>query len=183
MATLLQSPIPRRALGASGIWDFNFNLTGASTVRNELLIVLVLGSSLIATGCERHEREQAAEEARQAGEQASQALEKAGQKVERGAAELEQRAQPLLEDATLTAEVKAKLAADPEVAAYSIDVDTLEHVVTLSGRVSSAEESAEAEKLARNTEGVKAVVNRLAVGSGPIPGTEPAAAPTTPPTR
>jgi len=120
--------------------------------------------------------EHAAEQARQAGDKAGAALERAGKEVERGAEALEQQAKPLLDDATLTAKVKAKLAADPEVTAYAIDVDTLESVVTLSGRVESAAESAEAEKLARHTEGVKAVVNRLAVGNGPIPGTQPAPA-------
>jgi hyperosmotically inducible periplasmic protein len=120
--------------------------------------------------------ERAAEQARRAGDQAGDALERAGKEVERGAEALERQAKPLLDDATLTAKVKAKLAADPEVTAYAIDVDTLESVVTLSGRVESAAESAEAEKLARNTEGVRTVVNRLAVGNDPIPGTEPAPA-------
>ena len=121
--------------------------------------------------------ERAEEQARQAGEDATKALEKAGQQVERSAQEAAQRAEPLVEDAAVTARVKAKLAADPEVAAYKIDVDTVNHVVTLNGSVDSAAESAEAEKLTRGTEGVTQVVNRLTVGAAPPAGASPAPSP------
>ena len=139
------------------------------------IVVAVL--AVPATACKQvPASERAAEQARRAGDEAGAVLERAGKEVERGAEALERQAKPLLDDATLTAKVKAKLAADPEVTAYAIDVDTLEGTVSLSGRVETAGESAEAEKLARDTEGVKAVVNRLAVGTGPIPGTQPAPA-------
>lgn len=148
-------------------------------MRNLLALVLLL--VLIAVGWMVYKQRNPSSaarteaEARSAGDQATSAVQRAGREVERGARELERRAQPALEDAALTAKVKARLAADPEVAAYRIDVDTLEGVVTLSGRVRSAEEAAEAEKLARHTPGVQEVVNRLAAGNEPIPGT--AAAP------
>lgn len=128
---------------------------------------LALAGAVIA--CKDAETERAEEQLRKAGEETSAALERAGEEVKEGAAELGERAQPLVEDAAVTARVKAKLAADPEVAAYTIDVDTVNHVVTLSGSVGSAAESAEAEKLARDTEGVTDVVNRLTVGSAPPP--------------
>lgn|SRR5512141_1866539 len=67
-------------------------------------------------------------------------------------------------DAEITAKVKTKLTADPEVAAHNIDVDTNEGVVTLSGRVANREQKREAEKLARDTEGVLRVINNLKVG-------------------
>ena len=69
-----------------------------------------------------------------------------------------------IDDASITTQVKSKLAADPEVAAHNIDVDTNEGVVTLSGRVDDGAERAEAEKLARNTDGVRRVINNLKVG-------------------
>lgn len=69
-----------------------------------------------------------------------------------------------IDDAAITAQVKSKLAADPEVAAHNIDVDTNEGVVTLSGRVDDGAERSEAEKLARNTDGVRRVINNLKVG-------------------
>jgi hyperosmotically inducible periplasmic protein len=134
-----------------------------------LLVPLLLVWS--ASACRRTdegfrvEGERVAEGAREAGE----ALEAAGEQVGEAAQELERRAQPLVEDAALTARVKAKLAADPEVRAYTIDVDTLDQVVTLSGRVESATIRAEAEKLARGTSGVRGVRNNLLVGNEPVP--------------
>lgn len=67
-------------------------------------------------------------------------------------------------DAEITASVKTRLAADPDVAALNIDVDTNEGVVTLSGRVNSAAESTEAEQVARRTEHVRRVINNLQIG-------------------
>ena len=69
-----------------------------------------------------------------------------------------------INDAAITASVKTKLAADPEVAAHNIDVDTNQGVVTLSGHVDTREASQEAEKLARQTDGVLRVINNLTVG-------------------
>ena len=70
-----------------------------------------------------------------------------------------------MSDAEITASVKTRLAADPDVAAIDIDVDTIEGVVTLSGKVKTAAERDEAVKLARGTEHVRRVVNNLTVGS------------------
>ena len=144
--------------------------------RNTLLtFVATLALAGAVTACTKTETERAEDKVREAGEETSAALERAGEELKEGAAEVSERAQPLVEDAALTAKVKAKLAADPQVAAYTIDVDTVNHVVTLSGSVTSAEESAEAEKLARDTEGVTQVVNRLTVGGAPPPAASPAA--------
>lgn len=70
-----------------------------------------------------------------------------------------------LSDSGITARVKAKLAADPQVNPFNIDVDTNEGVVTLTGRVERPEARAEAEKLAQDTDGVKDVVNLIKVGA------------------
>lgn len=69
-----------------------------------------------------------------------------------------------IDDAEITASVKAKLAADPEVKAHEIDVDTLDGEVRLSGIVDDAATRREAEKLARGTDGVRRVKNELKVG-------------------
>lgn len=69
-----------------------------------------------------------------------------------------------LDDAGITAAVKARLAADPEVAALNIDVDTLDGVVTLSGQVESDAARREAEQIARTTNGVVRVISRIRVG-------------------
>ena len=66
-------------------------------------------------------------------------------------------------DATMTARVKSRLIGNDNVHAAKIDVDTKDHVVTLSGRVTSSSEKSLAEQLARNTSDVKAVHNKLVV--------------------
>ena len=70
-----------------------------------------------------------------------------------------------IDDAEITASVKTKLAADPEVKAHEIDVDTIDGEVRLSGIVDDAATRAEAEKQARGTDGVRRVKNELEVGS------------------
>ena len=71
-----------------------------------------------------------------------------------------------LKDSEVTAAVKTSFAADPDVAAHNIDVDTVEGVVTLTGKVKSDAEKVKAGRLARNTGGVKRVNNNLLVGQG-----------------
>jgi osmotically-inducible protein OsmY len=66
-------------------------------------------------------------------------------------------------DAGITTSVKSKLAADDMVKAYEIDVDTSNHVVTLTGEVETSAAKDQAIKLARDTEGVRNVVDRLKV--------------------
>ena len=46
-----------------------------------------------------------------------------------------------------------------------IDVDTKDNVVTLSGTVTNAAGKARAEALAKDTDGVKRVVNNLKIGA------------------
>lgn len=68
-----------------------------------------------------------------------------------------------VDDAALTTRVKSKFAADPTVSAMAISVETLKGTVQLSGFAKSYEEKAMAEKLARETSGVVAVRNDIAV--------------------
>ena len=63
----------------------------------------------------------------------------------------------------VTAKIKSKMALDDAVDAAGIDVDTNGTVVTLSGRVSSDAERERALRLARETEGVTSVVDRMVV--------------------
>jgi len=68
-----------------------------------------------------------------------------------------------VDDATITTRVKAKFAEDPTVSAMAISVETLKGTVQLLGFAKSTEERAVAEKLARETSGVVAVRNDIAV--------------------
>lgn len=69
-----------------------------------------------------------------------------------------------LDDSTITTRVKSKLAADPEVNPFNIDVDTLDGVVTLRGRVESERAEAMALSLARGTSGVVEVIDEIEIG-------------------
>ena len=66
-------------------------------------------------------------------------------------------------DAGITSTVKSKLAADDAVKAYQVDVDTRDHVVTLSGTVGSVVAKERAVVLARGTNGVSDVVDNIRI--------------------
>lgn len=68
-----------------------------------------------------------------------------------------------LDDAWIHTKIVAKLIADSTTPERKINVDVVKNVVTLRGTVDSAEEKAAAEKVARETDGVKNVVNQLKV--------------------
>ena len=68
-----------------------------------------------------------------------------------------------IDDATITASVKAKLVADKPANLTRVDVDTNNATVYLNGVVESAEQKDRAEQLARQAKGVKSVVNNLQV--------------------
>jgi len=70
-------------------------------------------------------------------------------------------AKEAIEDGALTAKIKSKMALDDTVKALNIDVDTLDGVVTLTGVVRSDAERQRAVALARETDGVKKVDDRL----------------------
>jgi hyperosmotically inducible protein len=71
----------------------------------------------------------------------------------------------VMDDAAITAAVKAKLLADPKVGGLKIDVDTRNGVVYLTGdHMKSQAEIDQAMKLAKETSGVKSVENKLVVG-------------------
>ena len=70
----------------------------------------------------------------------------------------------VLTDAAITSEVKTKFLAEPGVSGLAINVDTTNGVVTLTGMVKSQAEMNKAMMVARNSKGVKRVVNHLKVG-------------------
>lgn len=66
-------------------------------------------------------------------------------------------------DAGITTAVKGKLAADDQVKAYQIDVDTERKVVTLTGTVDTAMAKSRAVEIARTTDGVTNVTDKIVV--------------------
>ena len=90
-----------------------------------------------------------------------------------------------LEDGWLTTKIQAKFVGDRDIKARNINVSTNDGVVTLKGHVLNESEHQLALTLAKNTDGVKEVVDNLDVQvagpppTKPVTGATPGAAPTT----
>jgi hyperosmotically inducible protein len=84
---------------------------------------------------------------------------KVGETVAEGANQLQRAAT----DAALTAKIKSKMALDDTVKAIDIDIDTTNGIVTLNGFVPDAQARDRAVQLARETEGVVSVDDRLTI--------------------
>ena len=80
-----------------------------------------------------------------------------GEKAANAAADMKQS----LTEASLTGKIKAKMALDDTVKARTIDVTTSGSPVTLTGKVNSAGERERAVSLAREPDGITAIVDRL----------------------
>lgn len=68
-----------------------------------------------------------------------------------------------IDDATVTARIKAQMARDEQVAATAISVETLNGVTQLSGFAKSQTEKDRAAQIARQIEGVRSVRNDIVV--------------------
>jgi osmotically-inducible protein OsmY len=73
-------------------------------------------------------------------------------------------------DAWITMKIQSKYFLDADVKGHEIDVDTKNGMVTLKGHVENAQQKAEAEQIARETEGVTRVNNQLTVGAPSVSG-------------
>ena len=111
--------------------------------------------------------EQAAADARVKAESAMQSAET---KMEQGAANAEAKAKDAantakdaIDDATITAQVNAGLAKDPDLSALKINVDTVKGKVTLNGPAPSTVARDRAETIAKSVTGVTSVNNQLVV--------------------
>ena len=68
-----------------------------------------------------------------------------------------------VDDAVITSSVKSSLIADDLVDAFEIEVDTYRNTVMLSGFVETQKQIERAVEIAKKTEGVEKVVNKLAI--------------------
>ena len=98
-----------------------------------------------------------------AGHVDTQKAKEVGAEVGAKTAQAANRAEAALGEGALTAKIKSKMALDDLVQARTIDVTTNGRAVTLSGTVRSAAEHDRAVQLARETDGVTQVVDRLTV--------------------
>ena len=108
------------------------------------------------------------------------AMQKAEVQVEKGAERAEVAAKDLgdsakqaansamekVDDASITAQVSAGLAKDPDLSAIKINVDTLGGAVTLNGPAPSLAAKDRAQTIAKSVKGVTSVTNLLVVSAG-----------------
>ncbi|MEO8677525.1 MAG: BON domain-containing protein [Vicinamibacterales bacterium] len=77
--------------------------------------------------------------------------------------ELASAAGEVVTDTWITGKLKAKFADEKVLDGSAISIDTKDHLVTLTGTVPSAAAHARALEIARGTEGVKQVVDKLVI--------------------
>jgi hyperosmotically inducible periplasmic protein len=99
-------------------------------------------------------------DAETAKERAREAGRTIGEKAKQAAGQLDE----VLSDGALTAKIKSKMTLDDLVNARSINVSTTDRVVTLTGTVASARERERAVALAKETNGVTRVEDKLTLG-------------------
>ena len=125
-------------------------------------IVFPLAFALGFAGCQQ---EWSAEKA---GRKIDQAAKKAGEKTEearKALGEKAKRAVEYMDDAAITAKIKAEILSDPLLKVSQINVTTVNGVVKLSGLVDSQQSSDRAIKIAHSVKDVRSVKNGLVVKS------------------
>lgn len=150
-----------------------------NTLKGFKLVVVSMFIAAGLIGCKEPTPPETAGPAETAGQKIDQAAEKAGDKMEQTAEKagdkMEQVADDLsaqsekagkeLDDATITAKVKAAILAEEGLKVLQISVDTMKGVVTLTGSVDSQQHSDRAKEIAGAVAGVKDVENKLVVKS------------------
>ena len=74
------------------------------------------------------------------------------------------------DDASITTDVQARLAADGQTKPFAITVGTTAGVVNVAGSVAKAADRDSVERIARETPGVRSVNNNVMFGGEPVPG-------------
>jgi osmotically-inducible protein OsmY len=134
-----------------------------------LLMVPVFALGAALAGCNRSDDQRTAGQrvdetaarTQDAAKDATNTTRDAAQEVKKDIAEAGARAADAVSDATITAQVKSALAADPQLSALRIDVDTSNGVVTLRGPAPDEKARSRATQLAAASKGVMRVENKL----------------------
>jgi osmotically-inducible protein OsmY len=124
-----------------------------------LTIAAIAGVVAAGAACSDREADQAKRNTAEAVDAARAGAEKVAEKTKEVAVATGE----AITDGWITAKVKAKFADETRLNGSSINVDTTDHVVTLSGAVASSAGVARAAEIAEGTEGVKRVINQLVV--------------------
>jgi osmotically-inducible protein OsmY len=69
----------------------------------------------------------------------------------------------IIDDSVITTKLKTAMLADKEVSGTDVSIETNKGRVLLTGSVKSSAERSKAERIARETAGVRAVENRLTI--------------------
>ncbi|MDO9242136.1 MAG: BON domain-containing protein [Methylicorpusculum sp.] len=143
---------------------------------NSILVTLLLSAVIITSGCSEEGP------AEKTGKKLDQAIESSNEKIDEKVDALKQSIDAkeeamekqsetvgeLIDDAAITAKVKAAMMADPLVSAFNIDVVTVQGGVKLNGAVNNQQIIDRALEIVRATPGVKSVENYLVVSAGDI---------------
>lgn len=135
-----------------------------SILRALLIVIVVVAVTFLLMGYFGGLRTRDALSARAEVPQTSDTVDRArerGAEIGEKAAIAATKVEETIEEAALTAKIKAKMALDDSVKARAINVTTHGTTVTLSGTVDSATERDRAMTLARETDGVKKVIDDL----------------------
>jgi hyperosmotically inducible protein len=125
-----------------------------------LLIVVLLSIFLGLSGCEQKgTAEKAGEKVDQAAEQMSEKFTDAKEAI----SDTAEKTGNYMNDAAITAKIKADILRDPLLKVSQINVITTDRVVTLNGVVDSQQGIDRAMEIARSAKDVKSVENGLAV--------------------
>src|SRR5262245_18817506 len=132
-----------------------------------IVVILVAAAAFFPgrwCGRTRHPTHRPTDAVGTAGRVSTEKAKEVGAEMGAKTAEAANKAGEVLSDGALTAKIKSKMALDDLVQARSIDVSTTDRIVTLTGTVRSGAEHARALQLARETEGVTRVVDKLGGG-------------------
>jgi osmotically-inducible protein OsmY len=129
-------------------------LMGWQCLRGAALLAAVAPT---ATGCDQD---------RHSAQTAGQKVDRAANQVAARTKDLAANAANVVDDAALTAKVKAALFAEPGLKTLQIDVETHDAVVTLAGSVDSDVLHRRAVQIAGALSGVRQVVDKLLVKAG-----------------
>ena len=136
------------------------NTKGVSRVVDDLRVGPVATSGSYSESVEQAARE-AKEKTEDAAHDAKVKTEDAAREVKAKSENAADKTGEVVTDAAITSAVKTKFLAEPGVSGLKINVDTNNHVVTLTGMVKSKAEADKAMTIARETKGVRRVVNHL----------------------
>ncbi len=150
-------------IGAGGLWYLQQE-RGATLVR-EAEQTAAKGQKAVADAAADVKRSVAAklEALELRAQDIREELERGGKIVRRKARDLGDTVSDAAADTAITAEIKAKLAIDPDLSAATVSVNTTNGRVTLAGTVSSPEAIGRAVLLALETKGVREVMSTLQV--------------------